>query len=224
MKKSLREKATRLRKQGWSYNIICERLKVSKSTLSCWLSEVPYIPNAAVRKRIKEGPAKSSALSHKKKLERIAVINAQAVSEIGQLTKRDLWMLGLGLYIGEGTKLYNTTQVANSNPDVIRIAMKWFREICGLTREHFSLIVHLHPDTDQEKALRFWSKVSGIPLSQFGKTIMDARQNKSRIKYRILPYGTVHIRIKSHGKKEYGVVLLRRILGWISAAYVQTRV
>lgn len=224
MKKSLREKATRLRKQGWSYSIICERLGVSKSTLSCWLSEVPYTPNAAVRKRIKEGPAKSSALSHQKKLERIAIINTEALSEFGQLTKRDLWMLGLGLYTGEGSKLYNTTQVANSNPDVIRVMMKWFREVCGLTNEHFSLIVHLYPDTDQKTALRFWSKVSGIPLAQFGKTIIDARQNKSRIKYRTLPYGTAHIRIRSRNKKEYGVALHRRILGWINAAYAQTRV
>ena len=47
----LKEKAIELRKAGWSYNTIKEKIGVSKSTLSNWLSRIPFIPNEEIIKR-----------------------------------------------------------------------------------------------------------------------------------------------------------------------------
>lgn len=224
MKSSIKVKALQLRKEGWSYNIISQKLGVSKSTLSHWLREVPYNPNEEVQRRISEGPAKSAILSHAKKLELIFTTKAKAALEIGRLTKRDLWMLGLGLYIGEGSKLYESIRVLNSDPDVIKLAMKWFREVCGLSTENFTVAIHLYPDTPVNEALKYWSEITKVPISQFGKTQVDLRNNKSRKKHRKLPHGTAHITIRSNGKQEHGVLLHRRIIGWIEEAYRQMRV
>lgn len=224
MKTALRERAMRLRKQGWSYNIITAQLGVTKSTLSHWLREVPYIPNKEVQKRIQRGPAKSGMLSHQKRMRRISEIKESSASELGTLTARDIWMLGLGVYIGEGSKLYEYTRIINANPDVIRIAVRWLREVCGVKTENLSLAIHLYPDVSEKSALSYWSKVSGIPLSQFGKTQTDIRTNKSGKKQRMLPYGTAHLSVRACGEEQCGVSLHRRILGWIEAAYAQLRV
>ena len=66
--------------------------------------------------------------------------------------------------------------------------------------------------------------MTNIPLSQFGKTQIDARENKSNKKKRKLPYGTAHLTIKSIGNRNNGVLLHRRIVGWIAAINRQMRV
>lgn len=70
--------------------------------------------------------------------------------------------------------------------------------------------------------MNFWSKATGIPKKQFGKTQIDRRTNKSEKKKRKLPYGTIRLTVRTKGKKEFGVSLHRRIMGWIETALNQT--
>jgi len=218
---SLKEKAIDYRKRGYSYNMISEKLGLSKGTLSNWLKEVPYKPNKEALKRIQLAPSKSAEIVHNRKVANIARIKKLAVEDFGKLTKRDLWLLGIGLYLGEGSKLYETIRLINSDPEIIKLAIKWFQEICGLRNENFTPSVHLYPDNDIKETINYWSKITGFPKKQFGKTQIDLRSNKSKKKKRKLPYGTLHLQIRSRGKKEFGVNLHRRIMGWIEAVLSQ---
>jgi hypothetical protein len=215
---NIKQKAIYYRNKGYSYNMISQRLEVSKSTLSDWLKELPYHPNAKVIKRIKEGPAKSGQIRHNQKVANILKMKRFARKELGELTKRDLWLLGIGLYLGEGSKSSNgTIRVINSNPDIVVLAIKWFKDICGLTIKNFNLALHLYPDNNIKKSIDFWSKITGIPKDQFGKTQIDIRIKKSIIRKNKLPNGTAHLTIKSNGNPKFGVTLQRRILGWLEA-------
>src|SRR3989344_9555674 len=132
-----RDKAISLRKQGYSYNHISKIISVPKATLSDWLCRLPYIPNKYTIDTI--GKARAAAGLKKSQLKKESLNNAvlQAEKDIGNLSKRDLFMLGLGIYIGEGAKSYDITQVANANPAIIRLSVKWFMEICGVKLENF---------------------------------------------------------------------------------------
>jgi hypothetical protein len=214
---SIKEKAIDYRKRGYSYNMISEKLGLSKGTLSDWLKEIPYRPGEKVLKRIKLGQLKSAQFKHNQRMASIIEMKNLAKKELGVLTKRDLWSLGIGLYLGEGTKLQESIRIINSDPEIIKIAIKWLEEICGLKTENFTLAVHTYPDNNLKKTLNYWSKVTNIPKNQFGKTQIDKRTNKSGKKKRKLPYGTAHLTVKSKGKKEFGVNLHRRIMGWIES-------
>ncbi len=216
---NIKQRAINLRLKGWSYNIIIQRLGVPKSTLCHWLKEVPYKPNAEVRKRIKEGPAKSAEKRSEKRLRSISLIKQQSASELGRLNKRDLWMIGIGLYIGEGTKAYESTQIINSNPHIIKLSMRWFRDICEIPINNFSITLHIYPDISETAAKKYWSKITDIPISQFTKTQTDRRTNKTNYRKRKLPYGTAEITIRACGESKYGVKLHRRIMGWIDVVY-----
>ncbi len=48
--------AIKLRKKGYSYNLILKEVRVAKSTLSIWLRDIPYAPSKQVLNRIKLGP------------------------------------------------------------------------------------------------------------------------------------------------------------------------
>lgn len=214
---SIKERAINYRKQGYSYSMISNKLGLAKSTLSDWLREIPYTPNKEAERRIGLGRAKSAQYRHNQKVKNIKEIKEIAKKEIGKLTKRELWLLGIGLYLGEGSKLYENIRIINSDPGIIKIAVKWFLDICKLKSENFSPSVHIYPDNDVEETIKYWVKVTGIPKEQFRKTQIDRRDDKSGKKKRKLPYGTLHLQIKACGRKEFGRSLHRRIMGWIEA-------
>lgn len=62
----LKEKAIQLRMAGYSYNI-SQRLSLAKSTLSNWLSRVPFEPNDEVISRIGKAKLKSALYKQKMK-------------------------------------------------------------------------------------------------------------------------------------------------------------
>lgn len=212
----LRQKAIKLRKDGYSYSLISESLKTSKSTLNYWLKDIPYEPNQIVLDRIKNSSTKSASVLRRNKKRRDRIARQSGKNKVGKLTRRDLSMIGIGLYIGEGTK--NKTQmvrVINSDPSTILIAMNWLKQIYGLKDNNFRLSIHLYPDLNIKKTLNFWSEVTKIPLQQFRKTQIDVRPKNLNLRRRILRYGTAQLTVYSDGDKKKGVYLFHKIMGQI---------
>lgn len=204
-----------MRERGDSYKMISEKLGLSKSTLSNWLSRVPFKPNAEVIRRVHEATLKSGLHKRKLKFDSIEKAGKQAKTDIGRLSNRDLFMLGIGLYLGEGEKSHENIRIANSDPKIIKLGVKWLYNHCGIKRDNLKAFIHLYPDSNIDAALSFWSRITNIPISQFGKVVIDTRENKSKLRKRKLPYGTLHLKTKSNGNPNLGVYLHRRIMAWI---------
>ena len=136
---------------------------------------------------------------------------------MGKLSNLFFWLLGIGLFWGDGVK-GGGIRIMNSDPEIIKVIISWFKKICGANNEKFTLTVHGYPDTNIIKTTNYWSKITGIPKNQFKKHQIDKRTNKLAIKKGKLPHGTVKLVIKSNGKKELGRSLHRRIMGWIETS------
>ncbi|PCI29231.1 hypothetical protein COB52_02780 [Candidatus Kaiserbacteria bacterium] len=212
--RKLQQEAVRLRNNGYSYGMINEKLDIPKGTLSYWLSSVEYTPNKEARNRIKEGRRKTSLARTLEKELSMKEARSVAVKDIGNFSDRDAFMLGIGLYIGEGAKTV-LTEIINADLKVIKFSIKWFVESCGVPKGNFVLNIHMYPDNNIEECLRYWSKGTGIPLSQFGKPQVDERKDKKMAKRGKLRYGTAHLRVKSIGNRQLGVFLQRRIAAWM---------
>jgi len=213
----MREEALAMRKSGFAYSDISKKTGLSKSTLSGWLSGAPYNPNKQTIERVGKAIAAANAKKTKIRQEETEATRKAAFLDIGEVSNRDLFMFGLGLYLGEGAKTHEITRIVNADPTVIHLAMKWFHGI-GVTREQFLLTIHLYPDSDIEKCLQFWSHTTTIPRSQFGKVQIDRRTNKVKSRAGKLPYGTAHLSVRSLGRKEFGVILARKIQAWTDEA------
>lgn len=211
----LKKEAINLRENGYSYGIISEKLTVSKSTLSIWLSKIPYKPNNETILRIGKARAASGAAKSALKIISTKRALTQAKKDIGRISKRDLFMLGIGLYMGEGSKNWDIIRVTNSDSRIISLVIRWFKVICGMSESNFKIRIHLYPDSNTEESIRFWSKETGLPLGQFQKSQVDYRKGKKKNKIGKLPFGTAHLTIQSGGKKEWGVFLSRRVAGWM---------
>jgi transposase len=94
------KRAVELRQLGMSYSAIKKELKVSKSTLSLWLKSI----NLTEDKRInltnlfKEGRLKGAKTRHLNRMQSTREITQEAVKMIGNISKRELWLLGIMAY------------------------------------------------------------------------------------------------------------------------------
>lgn len=210
---SIREKALALRKGGFSYTYISSKTGLSKGTLSGWLTETPYTPNKETIAAFGKARAAASARRAELRQESIRAIRKVAIKDIGKINKRDLFVFGLGLYMGEGCKTNSQIRVINSDVRIIQATIAWFK-ILGVKRGQIKLRLYLYPDNDVMQSLQFWSKATSIPLSQFQKCQIDRRTDKKAKMRRKLPFGTVQLTVQSKGRKEYGVLFFRKIQLW----------
>lgn len=212
-----RSEAIKLRKEGYSYGIISEKLGISKGTLCGWLRDIPYIPNSTVLKRVESGRGKYGLQRRQERLRQTQEMLLLGIEEVGTLSRRDLWMLGLGLWIGEGSKTTEQIRVVNSDPRLVRLYMRWLREVCELSDQNITVAMHLYPDSDETSCREYWQSITNLPATQFRKTQVDRRTNKQAAKIGKLLHGTLHITVVSNGDKDKGVKLYRKLLGWVTA-------
>ncbi len=211
----LKAQAEKLRNEGYSYSYILSKVPVSKGTLSLWLSELPFTPNEHTKKTLKKST--EGMIRSKQEVKKASIKSArdQAERDLGLLSKRDMFMLGLGLYLSEGSKTHNNVRIVHSDPKIIAIAIRWFKTLFHMKDEHFAIRLHLYPGDNVQNCLDFWSKETGLGISQFQKVQID-RRKAATVTKRGKSYGTAHLMVMGRGKREFGVVLARRIQAWVA--------
>ena len=180
-RKKDKQQALTLRKQGMSYSQIKEKLGISKSTLSGWLQNFPLS-----EKRIRELQADSPIRIERyrntmraKKETRLKEVFKKVSKDIGSFSKRDLFLSGLFLYWGEGTKTSNSSTVlTNTNPAMLKFFIKWL-ELFGIKKKNLKVKLHLYSDMNIKRSIDFWSKELKIPISQFRKPYVKKTSLKS---------------------------------------------
>ncbi len=212
-----KNKAILLRKQGKSYNEIAKILNVPKSTLSLWLRSVGMPSKIKekfwnkTRKNWAENITKFNKKRAKIAKEKAKQIQNLTSKDIGKISKRELFLIGIALYWAEGHKKSRwRLDFSNSDPLMIKLIMRFFREICNIKEDKFSATAQIHPNITSEKAINYWSKITKIPKKQFLKTYTRVTPTSKRKRaFNTLPYGTLRISISN-------VEMTNKMKGWIS--------
>jgi transcriptional regulator with XRE-family HTH domain len=176
-----KQKALTMREKGMSYSQIKEKLGISKSTLSGWLYNMPLSPERMRELRdFSEKRIESYRNTMKAKREsRLDGVYRKVSKDIGSFSKRDIFIAGLFLYWGEGTKAQNSmVALTNTNPAMIKFFIKWL-EYFGITRKDLKIKLHLYSDMNIRQSLDFWSKELNIPIKQFFKSYIKNTKLKS---------------------------------------------
>jgi len=116
-----------------------------------------------------------------------------------------LELIGLILWATEGDK--TQVSLANGNPSVIQMYLKFLRTICNLREDKIKVVIHCHDTLPYKSCLSFWSKITGIEPNRFRKPYIK-RDKGGKRKY---PYGICRI-VASNIKL---VALLKRRLNEI---------
>jgi hypothetical protein len=172
-----KDNAIKLRLRGKSYSQIKKAINVSKSTLSYWLRDYP-LSEERIREIRDKNPRrieKYRATRLRQKQERLNKVYLEEKKKILPFNKRDLFIAGLFLYWGEGTKTTITQiSVSNTNPAVIKFFIKWLVEFLSVPQEKIKIYLHLYNDMDINKEINFWSKELRISKKQFRKPYIKA--------------------------------------------------
>lgn len=209
-----REQALALRRNGHSYNFIAKHIGVSKSTLSVWLAEVPYTPNEETIRRIGAARAAATLAKANQKQESIRQAGYMAHLELGNLSFRDRFVLGLGLYLAAGVKTDIETRLVHSDPKVAAFMLAWLEDCLAIPRKNIRIRLHCSASVNRDDAISFWSQSLSLPLRQFHDPVVDQRRTAATSKKGRAQYGTAHIMVRSLGERRFGVFLARKIRAW----------
>ena len=223
MKVAERLKAESLRYRGKSIKEIAKETGVSQGTASRWCSSIILSSNQRIvleEKRRKEGMralAPWIAKNRKIKLDDIQKQNIQGRQDLNKITKRDLFMIGLGLYWGEGYKRGSQEWgFTNSDPEMIRVILRWLSANYNIPTERIiaRLTINQRCRSQTEHITNTWVRETNIPLSQFGKPTFISGYNNSKLDDRTYR-GTLRIKVRR------GTSLRRRILASIAEINTQ---
>ncbi len=216
-KLKLRLKARELRKKGLSIKEIQRRLDVSRSSVSLWVRDIKLskkqLEKLYLNKRT--GALKGSIVAAMNKVKEREELTQRLTREgrkdVGRLSKRDKFVIGIAMYFAEGDKTDKHVAFSNSDPRSVKFMMNWFREFCKVPEVKFRGSLYLHDNLNEKKAKQFWSELTKIPLSQFTKTYV-VKNDPHRLRKTKHPHGVFRVRISD-------VNLHRKIMGWISGIF-----
>lgn len=214
MRDKERKQARLLRSRGLSLRAIATEIRCSKSLVSKWISDIKLTDAQIKKLKSNQDRGRARAAKHpnssRQKWERIRnSIKDASSKEIPLKYSIDLLrIVGAALYWAEG---YNASRAeiifANTNPDMIRLMVLFFKSVCKIKNEKLRGKVAIHPHLDIKEAEKYWSKISGIPLRQFNKPLL-ALSRARKGKRDTLPMGTFSILFCD-------VYTCSKIKGWI---------
>jgi len=203
-------KAITLRKKGYSYSQIKEKMGIPKSTLSGWLSDYP-LSEKRLRELRDTNPRRIEnyiATMRAKRENRLSEVYEKAKLEIGELTDRDIFVSGLFLYWGEGLKSGKaTTGFANTDPASCRFFMSWLRHF-KVTKEKINVRIQLYSDMNTTKEVKFWSEQLKFPEDEIKVRVKESKF--SSITYiNGFKHGTCNINVYNRDLSEYILMSLK---------------
>lgn len=218
IKYNLKEKAIALRKEGLSYSEILAKIPVAKSTLSDWLHSVGLSKHQKQRLTAKklEAIGKGGAAKRVQRIAATEKIMAMAIKDIGTITRRELWLMGVMLYWAEGSKEKEWDvgcgiQFSNTDPDMINLFLYWLKEIYSKTFDDLIIDIYIH-DLQRERTEEisaFWVKAINGPQDAIAH-IYYKKGNPKTLRKNVGPtyHGTLRVTVKT------STSLNRQIAGW----------
>jgi transposase len=179
-KDDLRTQAVELRAEGWSVNDLAAQLGVAKSTAYAWVKHIP-LDRDAERARQKQAHSALMAAgrwdARREERDRSqASAHDRAAADVGDLSERDLLIVGAAIYWCEGSKSkpwrrLDRLTFTNSDPGLLRLFLR-FLAACGRDKASVQYRVHIHETADPVAAGRWWAKELGLSMDWFQRPTM----------------------------------------------------
>lgn len=97
---------------------------------------------------------------------------------LNRIVRRMLFLAGVVLYAGEGTRSLKSgrVEVANSNPGILRLHIRFMNDL-GFPKNELRARAQIHAPSESLEARDFWSKELGLSPARFMKPLLSAPGN-----------------------------------------------
>lgn len=216
MRTEERKEARKLRAEGKSIKEIERLIGVRRSSVSVWVRDIEL-----TREQKHRLIARNTSLDVLERRRKTRFANEyarrmpfvqQGIADVASRRNVDIFMLGIGLFWGEGSKTSRgVIELSNTDPRVIQMHVLFLRQVCKVDPKKIHGHVGIHSHLSTEQAEKYWSKISGIPLVQFYRTsIQKSKAGKGRRDP--LPHGTFSVGVNS-------TEMRLRLEGWMQGVY-----
>lgn len=219
------QQALKMRLGGKSYTEISRFLKIPKSTLSGWFSNLAISKESrdAIerrgRKKAIEGLIRRNKNQTTLARRRATETREAAAKEVKKLSENDIFVLGVSLYWAEGYKravvrngreiTSHPVSLTNSDPSLVKGFLRFLREYCKVPNKKIKAGLRIFKHQNEQELLRFWQHTTGIIKENFNKTYLGISKSSQGIRpYNRLPYGVIQIVVAD-------TALFHRIIGYI---------
>jgi|SRR3989338_1467113 len=212
-------KAVALRKEGFSYSQILNKVPVAKSTLSLWLRNVGLSRRQTQRLTEKRLAAAQRGADARRlqRIENTKRIKESARAEISMISRKEFWLMGIMLYWAEGSKekTYGSAInviFSNSDPEMLKLFLLWLKRSCNIPNGQLKFEIYIHEMHRNRIILiqKYWAKALRVPLralqAVYFKKNKSISQRHNRGEHY---YGQVRIRVRCSSD------LNRKISGWV---------
>ena len=216
MKRMQQSKALRLHRCGAEYQALQQQLGIAKSTLWRWLKADGLVASQPQRlTELKRMAQRTDAAAVQAKyLASSHAITETARKEIGRLSRRELWLIGIALYWAEGTKQksHNIAQrvaFSNSDPAMAHLMVRWLTTCCAIPAHQFVYELYIHESASHlDITKQCWALTLHIPAEQL-RVRFKRHQRATRRRNTGAAYmGLIRIVVRQ------SAALNRRIAGW----------
>jgi hypothetical protein len=174
----LKNRAVTLRKSGKSIHDIADILNLKPTTISNWCKNI--LLTKELRNKIdQQGKLKARAAmliytekQRRLRLQRVQSNKAEGAMIVGSASDRDILMIGLGLYWGEGYKYENSELgFTNSNLSIINFYIRWLR-LFNVRKDIliFRLTINEVFRAQERRIKQFWIRSLKVKENQFSAT------------------------------------------------------
>ena len=150
---TLQTQISSLRHGGYSIKEIASELKIGIGTSNKYCKGVIISPEG--KERLSNRMFRSKRMSEQQQC--AAALFAH--DKIGKLSKRDLFLVAIALYWGEGTK--RELNLLNGDPAMIKVFLDGLLSI-GIKRESVKITIRYYSHQDKEELSKFWIGKLGL--------------------------------------------------------------
>lgn len=149
---------------------------------------------------------------------RVDKFQLDAIHDVGELSPRDIFILGVGLYWAEGGKRRRDVVLANTDVDLLYAFQLFMSQICKKSRLEvkYRLQVNiLHKDRYSE-ILKYWMNKFRVSETFFAKPTFIKSQHKKTFENRDTYFGTVHLEYRKSTNDNYKIIgCINAVKYWI---------
>lgn len=185
----IKDRAARLRKRGYSLDEISRTLRISKSTVYHWVSNIGLTRDQLARLHKKEVACGAAALRKARRLQQKKMLDqrrkilcrakkcAMIVRKKSPLAK----LLCGVLYLCEGAKYPSSRQMifGSTDPRMITTFLLLLRNNFPIDEKKLRCRIMHRYDQDGARLNKYWSRITRIPLAQFYRHYKDKRSKGS---------------------------------------------
>lgn len=169
-------------------------LPVARTTLAGWCEGID-LTSEQPRKSDQRGTERRtrSIDTQWKRRGEIARPRTQARASADRQIRDPVWVAGLVLHWGEGSKSDRRLELSNSEPAALRLFMAWTRRFHDPDAA-FRAAINLHANNDEPGARQFWAEQLCLdPEQDFTKTFVKPEGTGHRTKR--IPHGVCSVRM-----------------------------